>query len=456
MVRILDEPIGDAAAINAYLICRAAREAGVKVLLSGMGADELFAGYRKHYACLLAGRYRRLPGVRARRVVRWLRRPATGGNGRRGATARSAGPSASCPSRTCRRRPPSAAATPTTTSAACSELLDPELWPMIDELVEEHADVYRQGPPDDQVNRMCFTDTRLFLPGLNLAYTDRASMAASTEVRVPFVDKRGGVRAAFALPGDRKIVGRRAQGRAQGSGRAVAPQGRSCTARRPCSARRCGHGSGATCQEMVEDLVARGSLVTSGMVDKTAGPFDDRRGPSRRRGLVQGDLAAAHARGVVPAAHSRADGGDRMKQVVQNYRSGELAMLEVPVPACQAGGVLVRTRFSLVSTGTEIDEDRGEPEASLLGKARARPDQVRQVVQSVSQQGLLPTYRKVSSRLDSYTPLGYSLCGEVVEVGADVHDLRVGDVVACAGNAYALHAELNFVPRNLCVPYRPA
>jgi predicted dehydrogenase/threonine dehydrogenase-like Zn-dependent dehydrogenase len=143
-----------------------------------------------------------------------------------------------------------------------------------------------------------------------------------------------------------------------------------------------------------------------------------------------------------------------MKQVVQNYRSGELAMLEVPVPACQAGGVVVRTRFSLVSTGTEsmkIEESR----RSLLGKARARPDQVRQVVHSVSQQGLLPTYRKVSSRLDSYTPLGYSLCGEVVEVGVGVHDLRVGDVVACAGNAYALHAELNFVPRNLCVPVPP-
>ena len=83
-----------------------------------------------------------------------------------------------------------------------------------------------------------------------------------------------------------------------------------------------------------------------------------------------------------------------MQQVVQNYRSGELAMLEVPVPACQPGGVLVRTRYSLVSSGTEamkIEESR----RSLLGKARARPDQVKQVVQSVSQQGLLPTYRKV-------------------------------------------------------------
>ena len=61
MVRTLDEPIGDGAAINAYLICKGARDLGIKVLLSGMGADEMFAGYRRHYACMLAARYRRLP-----------------------------------------------------------------------------------------------------------------------------------------------------------------------------------------------------------------------------------------------------------------------------------------------------------------------------------------------------------------------------------------------------------
>jgi predicted dehydrogenase/threonine dehydrogenase-like Zn-dependent dehydrogenase len=140
-----------------------------------------------------------------------------------------------------------------------------------------------------------------------------------------------------------------------------------------------------------------------------------------------------------------------MKQITQNYKSGELALVEVPVPACRPGGILVRTHFSLISTGTElmkIDESK----LSLLGKARARPDQVKKVVQSVSQQGLLATYRKVSDRLDSYTPLGYSLSGEVVEVGAGVTDLAIGQRVACAGNSHALHAEYNWVPRNLCVP----
>ena len=140
-----------------------------------------------------------------------------------------------------------------------------------------------------------------------------------------------------------------------------------------------------------------------------------------------------------------------MKQIAQNYKSGELALLEVPVPAARPGGVVVRTEFSLISTGTEMMKIN-ESKLSLIGKARARPDQVKKVMQSVSQQGLRATYRKVSDRLDSYTPLGYSLCGEVVEVGAGMEHLAVGQRVACAGNSYALHAEYNWVPRNLCVP----
>ena len=140
-----------------------------------------------------------------------------------------------------------------------------------------------------------------------------------------------------------------------------------------------------------------------------------------------------------------------MKQIAQNYKSGELVLLEVPVPAARPGGALVRTEYSLISTGTEMMKI-SESRLSLVGKARARPDQVKKVMQSVSQQGLRATYRKVSDRLDSYTPLGYSLCGEVVEVGDGVNDLTVGQRVACAGNSYALHAEYNWVPRNLCVP----
>ncbi|HEX2132748.1 MAG TPA: bi-domain-containing oxidoreductase [Actinophytocola sp.] len=137
-----------------------------------------------------------------------------------------------------------------------------------------------------------------------------------------------------------------------------------------------------------------------------------------------------------------------MKQVVQNYKSGELALLDVPEPACKPGGVLVRTAFSLISTGTELMKV-SEASMSLLGKAKARPDQVAKVVQSVATNGLSATYRKVTSKLDSYTPLGYSLAGVVTEVGAGIDDVAVGDLVACAGNEHALHAELNWVPKNL-------
>ncbi|MFK8843759.1 bi-domain-containing oxidoreductase [Streptomyces sp. Ac-502] len=140
-----------------------------------------------------------------------------------------------------------------------------------------------------------------------------------------------------------------------------------------------------------------------------------------------------------------------MKQVVQNYKSGELAVLDVPVPGCKPGGVLVRSAYSLISTGTELMKV-SEAGMSMVGKARSRPDQVAKVMQSVATNGVPATYRKVMGKLDSYTPLGYSLCGVVEQVGTGVEDVAVGDLVACAGNEHALHAELNWVPKNLYAP----
>ena len=105
-----------------------------------------------------------------------------------------------------------------------------------------------------------------------------------------------------------------------------------------------------------------------------------------------------------------------MKQIAQNYKSGELSVLDVPAPVCRPGGVLVQSLFSLISTGTEMMK-LTEAKMSMVGKARARPDQVRKVLDTVAQQGAVATYKKVMNRLDSYTPLGYSLCGVVVEVG---------------------------------------
>lgn len=140
-----------------------------------------------------------------------------------------------------------------------------------------------------------------------------------------------------------------------------------------------------------------------------------------------------------------------MRQIAQNYKSGELTVLDVPAPVCRPGGVLVQSLFSLISTGTEIMK-LTEARLSMVGKARARPDQVRKVIDSVAQQGAVATYKKVMNRLDSYTPLGYSLCGIVVEVGPGAEEFRVGQLVAAAGNEHALHAEYNWVPVNLCVP----
>jgi len=209
MVGTLDEPIGDPAAINTFLICEAAREAGVKVLLSGMGADELFGGYRKHYANLLAARYQRLPDFVRSRVVHPVvdHLPvAVGGRGLRQARwAKRFLSFAELDEEPAFRR--------SYTLYAGDELvglLDPALGPHVAEILDEHADVYNDTTLPDHLNRMCLADARLFLPGLNLAYTDRASMAASTEVRVPFVDIEV-VRAAFSIPGSSKIVGRRSK-----------------------------------------------------------------------------------------------------------------------------------------------------------------------------------------------------------------------------------------------------
>jgi predicted dehydrogenase/threonine dehydrogenase-like Zn-dependent dehydrogenase len=139
-----------------------------------------------------------------------------------------------------------------------------------------------------------------------------------------------------------------------------------------------------------------------------------------------------------------------MKQVAQNYRTGELAVLDVPEPTCRPGGILVRSLYSLISTGTELMKV-SEARLSLVGKAKARPDQVRKVVESAAQLGPLAAYRKAMGKLERWTPLGYSLCGVVEAVGAGAEEFAVGDLVACAGNEFALHAEVNWVPTNLAV-----
>lgn len=139
-----------------------------------------------------------------------------------------------------------------------------------------------------------------------------------------------------------------------------------------------------------------------------------------------------------------------MKQVLQNYRTGELLLEDVPAPQIPARGVLVKNHFSVISAGTERMKLE-QAEMSLLQKARARPDQVKKVLESVRTKGVMETMAKVRDRLDSLTPLGYSSAGVVVGAGVAAGEFQVGDRVACAGAGYANHAEFVSVPRNLTV-----
>ncbi|MFF4592640.1 asparagine synthase (glutamine-hydrolyzing) [Amycolatopsis sp. NPDC001319] len=217
----LDEPIGDPAAINSFLICSAAREAGVKVMLSGMGADEMFAGYRKHYANQLALRYQRVPGLVRKPIETVVDRLPVASASRGYRTVRFAKrflSFAELPEETAFRR--------SYTMYDRGELLDlvnPDLAADVDDVLTEHADTYHDQHLRDYVNRMCLADTRMFLPGLNLTYTDRSTMAASTEVRTPFVDVEV-VKAAFRVPGNKKIVGRQGKAALKEAALAILPK----------------------------------------------------------------------------------------------------------------------------------------------------------------------------------------------------------------------------------------
>lgn len=206
MVDILDEPIGDPAAINTLLMCDAARDAGVKVLLSGMGADELFGGYRKHLANRLTVTYRRIPApVRARVVAPLVDRLPVAAAGRGIRSVRWAKrflTFAELPEEEAFRR-----SYTLYDRDELAGLLDPALEATVGDVLASHAAVYDDNTLADAVSRMCLADARMFMQGLNLTYTDRASMAASTEVRVPFVDPQV-FTAAFSLPGADKIRGR--------------------------------------------------------------------------------------------------------------------------------------------------------------------------------------------------------------------------------------------------------
>lgn len=137
-----------------------------------------------------------------------------------------------------------------------------------------------------------------------------------------------------------------------------------------------------------------------------------------------------------------------MLQIIQYQKTGDISVEELPAPQLRTGGVLVRNVFSLISAGTERKSVE-TAQASVIGKARSRPDLVRQVIENYKRDGLVSTWQKVQNRLDNYKDLGYSSAGIVVESACD--NFSVGDRVACGGVGFAAHAELIFVPQNLVV-----
>ncbi len=139
-----------------------------------------------------------------------------------------------------------------------------------------------------------------------------------------------------------------------------------------------------------------------------------------------------------------------MKQVMQNYKTGQLKVEEVPIPALKPGGVLVINAYSLISVGTEKTKV-SLAQKSILGKAKARPDQVKLVLNNIKQEGLISTFKKAVNKLDTPISLGYSSSGVVLSVGEGAEEFESGDRVACVGEGYACHSEVIFVPQNMCV-----
>ena len=202
IVKTLDEPIGDPAAINTFLICQKAREKGAKVILSGMGADEIFCGYRRQKALIYSKTYKKIPafmrivisniarlipvrlGSHGLRIFRWLKKFLS---------------FAELPLEEAYRMSYSYYS-----KDELNKLLKDDANEIINSIYDDHYKIFSKYYQNDFINQMCYTDIINFMNGLNLTYTDRASMAASVEVRVPFIDKEL-ISFAMTIPGRYKF-----------------------------------------------------------------------------------------------------------------------------------------------------------------------------------------------------------------------------------------------------------
>ncbi|MGE5379021.1 MAG: bi-domain-containing oxidoreductase [Bacteroidota bacterium] len=133
-----------------------------------------------------------------------------------------------------------------------------------------------------------------------------------------------------------------------------------------------------------------------------------------------------------------------MKQLLQNIKTGQPSVEDVPIPTPREGQALIKVAASLVSAGTERMMVK-----NVVEQARSRPDLVKQVIDKARREGIANTARAVFNRLDQPMAPGYSSAGTIVALGENMQDFKVGQRVACAGAGYAAHAEYNVVPKNL-------
>jgi predicted dehydrogenase/threonine dehydrogenase-like Zn-dependent dehydrogenase len=139
-----------------------------------------------------------------------------------------------------------------------------------------------------------------------------------------------------------------------------------------------------------------------------------------------------------------------MRAVLRNLQTGCVNVYSVPEPELRPGGILVRTAFSAISSGTER-ATLNSSSKSIVERAMARPDLVKDLFNHACNHGVKATYDKIRSRLGTLSPLGYSCSGIVQAIGQGVAEFQPGDRVACGGSGYANHSLINWVPRNLAV-----
>jgi len=142
-----------------------------------------------------------------------------------------------------------------------------------------------------------------------------------------------------------------------------------------------------------------------------------------------------------------------MQQLTQKLKNGKMQISKVPAPSLKKGHLLVRNYYSLISAGTDSSTVKAARKG-YIGKAKERPQQVKQVINTLKTQGPTQTYRAVMKKLDAYSPLGYSCAGEVIDVDSEAKCFGIGDLVACAGLT-ASHSEVVSVSINLCVKLKP-